>query len=113
MLIKSMATRKRTATPDPLNDSQMMTQNKGRSNSTTTKSKIRNQLTSSKTQASCLKKYFVKLVDFKDAVGYIKPQQIMDLESGCGLIQPVIDLENVQGKVNKILKQFIESMESG
>lgn len=41
----------------------------------------------------------------------IKPQSILDNDSG--IIVPVVNLDQVQLKVNKILKQFMESIKTG
>ena len=53
-----------------------------------------------------LKKYFVKLVDFEVVSEHIKPSQVIDFDTHghCGgTIQPIVDLESVQRKVNKII----------
>ena len=41
----------------------------------------------------------------------VKPQSILDSDSG--LIVPVVNLDQAQLKVNKILTQFMESIKSG
>lgn len=89
-LIKKMATKSRSQSVELESQSQ----NCGRrTKSTTTKSKLKNQLTSAKSQPSNLKKYFIQLVDFESVLTSVKPQSILDSDSG--IIVPVVNLDQV------------------
>jgi hypothetical protein len=76
-----------------------------RSRSTVSKRRPGNQLTSGKSQQSCLKKYFAELHDFEDVLQAVNPKQVLD----SGTIQPVIKLNSIQKKSNKVIQQFMES----
>jgi hypothetical protein len=52
-----------------------------------------------------LKKYFAELHDFEDVLQAVNPKQVLD----SGTIQPVIKLNSIQKKSNKVIQQFMES----
>jgi len=48
-------------------------------------------------------------VQWDEILDSIKPAQVFDFETGGGTTQPVISLGSLQKKVNKIIKQFLDS----
>ena len=73
---------------------------------TKSKSKLKNQLEAKTT--SNLRKYFINLVHFEDAMNLIKPSMIWK----SGPVQSVLNLSTVDAKVDDLLSKFINELDN-